>query len=532
MKARLMRVPFTSLLIAFLVLAVVRLNAAEPLQADLVLRGGTLFEGNGSPGQVGDVAIRGDRIVGVGKFEVKSADRVIDCTGLYVSPGFIDLHTHSDDQVVSSTSRACVNYVIQGCTTSVTGNRGSGPLDVAAFYAKVNLAGAGTNVAHLLTQGSLREQVVGNVDRKPTADELAKMKALAEKAMRDGAWGMSTGLIYVPSVYADTSELIEIATVVGSYGGIYASHIRGEGTELLAAVSEAMQIGQTAKCPVHLSHFKSSGSENWGLIRQATALIEAARKEGRLVTADQYPYTASSTSLEATLFPTWARSGGSKELIARMTDAEVGPRLRKDVQASIDHAAGGEAVVIARFKPRQDWVGKSVKQIAEQEQKSPLEIAYEVVKLGGAAVVNFSMSEEDVRFAMQLPWVATASDGRAYLPGPDRPHPRSYGTFARKIGRYALADKVLSVEQAIRSASGLPADIIGFTDRGYLKEGFAADVVVFDPAKYLDTATFDEPHHYATGVHYVFVNGTPAVHEGQPTGALAGKALKHESKKR
>ncbi len=527
-----MRVPVASLLVAFLALATAAVNGAEPLQVDLVLRGGTLFDGSGSPGQIGDVAIRGDKIVGVGKFEVKSADRVIDCTGLFVSPGFIDLHTHSDDQVVSPTLRACVNYVIQGCTTSVTGNCGSGPVDVAALYAKVNLAGAGTNVAHLLPQGSLREQVVGNIDRKPTADELARMKSLADRAMQDGAWGMSTGLIYVPSVYAETSELIEIATVVGSHGGLYASHIRGEGTELLAAVSEAMQIGQTAKCPVHISHFKASGSENWGLIRQAAAQIEAARKEGRLITADQYPYTASSTSLEATLFPTWARSGGAKELIARMTDVEAGPRLKKDVERSIDRAAGGEAVVIARFKARQDWVGKSVKQIAEQEQKTPLDIAYEVVKLGGAAVINFSMSEEDVRFAMQLPWVATASDGRSYLPGPDRPHPRSYGTFARKIGRYALTDKVLSVEQAIRSASGLPADIIGFKDRGYLKANFAADVVVFDPAKYLDAATYEEPHHYATGVRHVFVNGIPAVHEGQPTGALAGKALKHESVRR
>ena len=506
-----------------------RLSGAEPIQADLVLRGGTLFDGSGSPGVIGDLALREGLIVGVGKFEVKSADRVIDCTGLYLAPGFIDLHTHSDDQVVSPTLRACVNYVVQGCTTSVTGNCGSGPVDVAAFYAKVNLTGAGTNVAHLLTQGSLREQVVGNVDRRPTADELAKMRSLADQAMQDGAWGMSTGLIYVPSVYAETSELIEIAQVVGSHGGLYASHIRGEGSELLTAVNEAMQIGLKAKCPVHISHFKASGSENWGLIRQAAVQIETAHAAGHIVTADQYPYTASSTSLEATLFPTWARSGGSTELIARINDAEAGPRLRKDVQRSIDRAAEGQAVVIARFKPRQDWVGKSVKQIAESEQKSAIDIALEIVKRGGAAVVNFSMSEEDVRYAMQLPWVATASDGRSYLPGADRPHPRSYGTFARKIGRYALLDNVLSVEQAIRSASGLPADIIGFKDRGYLRTGLAADVVVFDPAKYLDTATFEEPHHYATGVRYVFVNGIPAVHEGQPTGALAGKALKHES---
>ena len=513
----------------FLCLAAAFSHAVEPIDADLVLRGGTLFDGSGSPGQIGDVALRDGKIVGVGKFDLKTVDRVIDCTGLFVAPGFIDLHTHSDEQVVSPTLRACVNYVIQGCTTSVTGNCGSGPVDVAAFYAKINASGAGTNVAHLLPQGSLREQVVGNVDRPPTEDEHARMRTLADRAMRDGAWGMSSGLIYVPSVYADTGELIEIAQVIASHGGIYASHIRGEGSELLNAVNEAIKIGESAKLPVHISHFKASGSEHWGLIRQAAAQIEVARTAGRIVTADQYPYTASSTSLEATLFPTWARSGGSKELLARMTDAEAGPRLRKDVQLSIDRAAEGDAVVIARFKARQDWVGKSLKQIAEAEKKPSLDIAFEIVKLGGAAVINFSMSEDDVRYAMQLPWVATASDGRSYLPGPDRPHPRSYGTFARKIGRYALLDKVLSVEQAIRSASGLPADIIGFKDRGYLRTGLAADVVAFDPAKYLDTATFSEPHHYATGVRYVFVNGTPAVHEGQPTGALAGKALKHES---
>jgi len=513
----------------FLFLAVKGLRAAEPIDADLVLRGGTLFDGSGSPGKIGDVAIRDGKIVGIGKFDLKTVDRVIDCTGLYVAPGFIDLHTHSDEQVVSPTLRACVNYVIQGCTTSVTGNCGSGPVDVAAYYAKINTSGAGTNVAHLLPQGSLRERVVGNVDRPPTEDEHARMRSLADRAMRDGAWGMSTGLIYVPSVYADTGELIEIAQVVASHGGIYASHIRGEGSELLNAVNEAIKIGESAKLPVHISHFKASGSEHWGLIRRAAAQIETARTAGRIVTADQYPYTASSTSLEATLFPTWARSGGSKELLARMKDEEAGPRLRKDVQRSIDRAAEGDAVVIARCKARQDWVGRSVKQIAEAEQKPPLDIVFEIVKLGGASVINFSMSEDDVRYAMQLPWVATASDGRSYLPGADRPHPRSYGTFARKIGRYALLDKVLPVEQAIRSASGLPADIIGFKDRGYLRTGLAADVMVFDPAKYLDTATFSEPHHYATGVRYVFVNGTPAVHEGQPTGALAGKALKHES---
>jgi N-acyl-D-amino-acid deacylase len=502
------------------------LAADGPIDADLVLKGGTIFDGSGSPGVVGDVAIRSEKIIGVGQLKLGQVERTIDCSGLYVTPGFIDLHTHSDEQVIAPTLRACVNYVIQGCTTSVTGNCGSGPTDVAEFYAKIDAAGAGTNVAHLLPQGSLRDRVLGSVERKATDEELTKMRDLADKAMRDGAWGMSTGLIYVPSVYASTDELIELAKVVASHGGIYASHIRGEGRELLTAVNEAMQIGESAKLPVHISHFKASGSENWGTIRQAVALIETARRKGRAITADQYPYTASSTSLEATLIPTWARSGGNKELFKRMDDPETGSRIRDAVQRDIDRAADGAALFIARYKPRPDWVGKHLKQIADEETRPAIDIACEVFRNGGAAIVNFSMSEEDVRFAMQLPWVSTASDGRSYLPNSDRPHPRNYGTFARKIGRYAIREKVMPVEQAIRSASGLPSDILGLKDRGYLKEGLAADIAVFDPAKYIDEATFAEPHHYASGIRYVFVNGVPAVHEGQPTGALAGRSLK------
>lgn len=370
---------------------------------------------------------------------------------------------------------------------------------------------------------------MGSVDRRATVDDLTRMKDLTDKAMREGAWGMSSGLIYVPSVYADTTELTELARVVASHRGLYASHIRGEGRQLLTAVTEALQIGDRAGLPVHISHFKSSGSENWGLIRQAAAAIEAVRKQGRVVTADQYPYTASSTSLEATLFPTWARSGGNAELIKRLDDAESEPRIRREVQQDLDKSAGGAAVVLARFKPHPEWIGKSLKQIAEDTGRPARDVAYEIVRQGGAAVVNFSMNEEDVRFGMQLPWVATASDGRSYLPGGDRPHPRSYGTFARKIGHYSLREQVIPLEQAIRSASGLPADILGLKDRGYLKQGMAADIVVFDPARYIDNATFDDPHRYASGVRFVFVNGVPAVHDGTPTGALAGRALRHSS---
>jgi len=260
-------------------------------------------------------------------------------------------------------------------------------------------------------------------------------------------------------------------------------------------------------------------------------MIEQARKKGQRVTADQYPYTASSTSLDATLIPTWARAGGRKALIARIDDPKQGNRIRSEMADSLKRKQNGAVLRIARYRPRQDWVGKTLLEIARAEKIEPLELAIQISRNGGASIVHFSMSEEDVRYVMQIPWVATASDGRAYLPAADRPHPRSYGTFPRKLGHYAIREKVLPLEQAIRSATGLPADILGFSKRGYLRKNSYADLVVFDPHELIDVATFDAPHQYSRGVRYVFVNGRPAIFAGTPTGALAGKALKHPSGK-
>lgn len=513
--------------IGFLLVGTPAAYAQDAIDVDVLLRGGTIYDGSAAAGRIGDVAIKGDKIIAIGTIKTGRVGRTIDCKGLYVTPGFIDLHTHSDSQVVDPALRASVNYVIQGCTTQVTGNCGSGPVDVGTFYKKIDDGGAGTNVAHLLPQGSLREKVVGDVDRKATADELKEMEALAAKAMRDGAWGMSTGLIYVPSVYADTDELIAIAKVVGRHRGLYASHIRGEGTELLTAVGEALRIGKEGHLPAHISHFKAAGQESWGTLRLAAEMIEQAQQRGEKVSADQYPYTASSTSLEATIVLTWARSGGTAEFIQRLDDAESGPKLRKEIQASLSTKRDGAAIYLVRCKSHPEWIGKNLVEAAEMARQTSLDVALEILRKGGASVVNFSMNEDDVRMAMQRPWVATASDGRSYLPGEDRPHPRSYGTFARKIGRYCLQEKVISIEHAIRSCSGLPADIIGFRDRGYLKADYFADVVVLDPKTYIDAATFDDPHQYAQGTRYVFVNGQPTVFQGVPTGTLAGRALRH-----
>lgn len=500
-------------------------DAGEPVRADVLLKDATIHDGSGSEPIVGDVAIRKDRIVAVGTFRTGQVDRTIDCRGLVVTPGFIDLHNHSDSQVTDRLTRGNVNYLMQGCTTVVTGNCGSGPVNAAEYHRKIDAAGAGTNVAHLLPQGSLRDAVMGTAHRAPSEDELNRMRELAATAMKDGVWGMSTGLIYVPSSYAETAEIVAVARVVAEHGGIYASHIRGEGTTLLASVDEALRIGRDAGLPVHISHFKASGRDAWGLIRRAVDRIEEARKSGQKVTADQYPYVASSTSLEATLIPTWARAGGQSELLKRLDDAEKGKKIRDEMRRGIELADDGKRIVLARYAPQQAWVGRSLAEIAEHEKLTPLEAALIVTRNGGAAVVNFNMDEDDVRFAMRLPWVATASDGRAFVPNADRPHPRSYGTFSRKIGLYSIERNVLPLSQAVRGASGLPADILGLPERGYLKAGNYADVVVFDPKTFRDEATFDDPHRYSRGLRYVFVNGSPAVFDGQPTGALAGRAL-------
>ncbi|HBL48020.1 D-aminoacylase [Gimesia sp.] len=505
------------------------LYAQNQTSFDILLKGGTIIDGTGKPGFTGDIAIKYDRIVQIGPEIKGTASETIPCRGLTIAPGFIDLHNHSDRQIISPLTRANMNYVTQGCTTIVTGNCGSGPVDTEEYYRIIDAAGSGTNVLHLIPQGSLRDEVMGSGQRKPTDEELQKMKSLAEKAMQDGAWGMSTGLIYVPSSYAETDELVELAQIVSRYQGIYASHIRNESTELLAAVNEALKIGKQAKLPVHISHFKSSGQDAWGLVIRAAAMIEDARKQGQNVTADQYPYIASSTSLGATLIPAWARAGSNKELVARLEAPETSEKIRKAIQSNIEKREEGKAVRIARYSERPDWVGKNLLQIAEKENKSVLDIVLEITRQGGASVVNFSMNEADVRQIMKIDWVATASDGRAYLPGSDRPHPRNYGTFPRKLAYYALQQKVIPLEHAVRSMTGLPADILGLKDRGYLREGAYADIVVMDTDTLIDKATFDDPHQYSDGIRFLYVNGSPAITAGFPTGSLAGKALRHQT---
>lgn len=504
-----------------------------PVDADVVIRGATLFDGAG-PTRKADVAIKGDRIAAAGAFEVAGQPRVIDGAGLVVAPGFIDLHTHCDNTGITTPERRhLLNYLTQGVTTVVTGNCGSGPVDVAAYLKRLDDGKVGCNVAHLVPHNSVRDKVMGNVDRPPDAAELAKMKQLFEQGMKDGAWGFSSGLEYTPGAYAKIEELVDLAKVAAAHGGLYATHMRDEDAGVLTSIEEAIAIGRRAGLPVHISHLKCGSKPVWHRAADAIALIQAVRQRGERVTADQYPYRGWSTNMAAALVPPKFRRGTGEEYRARLDDVEQGPLIRKAIADAIDKYDAGASFLIARYKPRPAWQGKTLGAIAAAEHKPVIDVALTIERNGGASVVGLTMHEDDVRLIMRQPFVATASDGGAAIPSNESvPHPRSYGTFPRKLGRYAIEDKVITLDEALRSSSSLPADIIGLKDRGYLKPGYFADVVVFDPPTLRDTATFEKPHQYAPGVKYLFVNGVLAIDNGKPTEALAGRALRRVAVKK
>jgi N-acyl-D-amino-acid deacylase len=500
--------------------------------ADFLIRNASVIDGTGSDPLRADIAIRDGRIVAVGKLGDAKSKRTIDASNWVAAPGFIDLHTHSDDPIQREKTRANVNYLTQGVTTVVTGNCGGGPTDVAKMFATIEEHGAGTNVIHLIPHGSIRRQVVGEANRVATDDEMGQMRQLIDREMRNGTWGMSTGLIYTPGCYASTEELVELSKVVAAHGGFYASHIRGEDWDsLLESIREAIRIGREASLPIHISHLKASGPRAWGMMPAACRAIEEAQAAGLAVTADQYPYTASSTSLAAMTVPSDDREGGNDALAKLLKDGTRSAQLRGRIAKTLAGRGGGGTIRIASYSTQPKWQGKSLDEIAAMEGREPIDITIEILANGGASAVSFGMSEDDVVFAMKKPYVATASDGGAKVPDKTVPHPRSYGCFPRKIGRYAIENRIVSLPFAVRSASGLPADILKLPERGYIRTGWWADIVLFDPAQFRDTATFDNPHQYAHGIQFVWVNGKLAIDRGEFTQTLAGNPLRHTTPK-
>ncbi|CAN5838003.1 D-aminoacylase [soil metagenome] len=496
---------------------------------DLVIVGGSVIDGTGAPARRADVAVRDGRIARIGSIPASAGKASIDAAGLVVSPGFIDVHTHADD--IWERPRA-ENFIRMGVTSIVAGNCGGSAVDVAAAFERVVQTPAAVNFSTLIGHNTVRGAVMGSVNRDPSAGELQKMKALVWKGMADGAVGFSTGLQYIPGTYAKTPEIMELARVAANAGGLYASHMRNEGTALEASVEEALRIGDAAGARVQISHLKVDSPSRWGASAQALALIDAARARGRQVEADQYAYTAASSSL-GIRFPSWALEGGQAKITERLTDAATWARIKEEIRALLAERGLKDLAFarIASYRADPSLNGLSMPEAASKVKgaASPdaqLETAREMMLAGGASMVYHFMSDDDVHRIMKHPFVGFASDSGVLVPGAGVPHPRGYGNNARVLGEYVRVRKVIPLEEAVRKMTSLPAQHFQFRDRGSVKEGYFADLVLFDPATVSDAATFEKPHAYATGIPYVLVNGVVVVRDGAHTGATPGVILR------
>jgi N-acyl-D-aspartate/D-glutamate deacylase/dipeptidyl aminopeptidase/acylaminoacyl peptidase len=490
---------------------------------DLLIRGGRVVDGTGADPVVRDIGIRDDRIVFIGDAAQSSlsAARTINADGLIVAPGFIDPHTHAFEDLSNPQRKNNVNYLMQGVTTVFTGNDGAGPVNVNEVYSQWQRDGIGTNAAVFVGHGTVRGKVLGMKDAEPTAEQLEQMKAMVSRAMDEGALGLSTGLYYAPGSYAKTEEVIELAKVAAAKGGLYDSHLRDESSYtigLLGSIRETLRIGREAHIPVHISHLKALGTDVWGQSKDVIALVEQAQREGIKVTANQYPYTASGTSIGASLLPRWAEAGGNKELLKRIDDPVVRPKLMAEMEANLKRRGGPESLLITGTRNR-EWVGKTLGALSKQWNKTPVEAALEIIKAGGASVASFNMNEQDIENFMRQSWVMTGSDGSSG-------HPRKYGTYPRKLREYVYERKIIALPFAIRSSSALVAETFGLAERGRIAPGSFADLVLFDEKTIRDRATYEQPELFAEGVKYVIVNGRVAVEDGKYNGVLAGHPLR------
>ncbi len=508
---------------------------------DLVIRSGRVVDGTGGPWFVADVGIKGDTITAVQPRLNAAGARVIEAQGLVVSPGFVDVHTHvepregGEDMVGNPASE---NNLRQGVTTVIGSPDGGGPVGVGAYLAKVEAARPAINVAAFIGHGSVRSEVMGQVNRAATADELEKMRALVRTGMREGAVGLSTGLFYVPGNYAPLEEVIELARVAGEFGGIHQSHMKDEAAKILDSVRDTIAIGEKGGLPTQVTHHKIVGKANWGRSVDTLRMIDEARARGVDATIDQYPYTASSTSIQGGLIPQWAQEGGREKMLAGLRDQGTRGKVLRAIASSIENDRGGGDpgnVVLAACGWDPSLAGKSLAQVLKERGRavsveSAAELVIEIVEKGGCSAIYHAINEEDLVRIMRHPATMIASDAAPGVPtfGRNVPHPRAYGTFARVLGLYVREKKVLSLEEAILKMSAFPARRVGLADRGVIRPGMKADVVVFNAATIIDRATFEKPHQYAEGVSAVVVNGQVALADGKVTPARAGRALRRQ----
>jgi N-acyl-D-amino-acid deacylase len=511
----------TSRLVAFLLLFLApRLYAQPTPPLDLIIRNGSLVDGSGAPARLTDIGIANDRIVFVGPGTGLSAKRIIDATGLIVSPGFIDPHTHTVADLSDLKRSRNDAYLLQGVTTVVTGNDGSSPTAIGPTLARWKQQGIGTNAALFIGQGTVREQVMHLSDATPTRAQIEQMKALVDRAMNEGALGLSTGLYYAPGSFSSTEEVIQLAKVAAAHHGLYDTHLRDESSYtigLLAAVQETIRIGREAHLPVMISHIKALGADVWGQSAGVIRLIDDARKDGVNIVASQYPYTASGTSVTASLIPRWAQADGN--LLRNLSDPALHTRLLREMNENLIRRGGADTLLMTSATDK-TIVGKTLAQIAAERRLNPIDAAMQIIRTGGSDVASFNMKEADIDAFMRQPWVITCSDG-------SEGHPRKFGTFPRKYRLYVADRHILTLEAFIRSSTSLTAETLGLKDRGLLKPGYFADILVFDPQTFTDRATYQAPTLQASGVRFLTVNGQLAIDSGTLSTRLAGRPLTH-----
>jgi dihydroorotase/N-acyl-D-amino-acid deacylase len=505
--------------------------AAQVAPYDLVLRNARIVDGTGSPWYRADLGIRGSTIARIAPSVDEPALRTIDVGGEVVAPGFIDIHTHASRGIFQIPTAD--NYVRQGVTTLIEGPDGSSPVPLGPFLAKLEALQKSVNIGAFIGQGSIRSTVIGEVNRAATPDELERMRALVEEGMKAGAFGLSTGLFYVPGTFTPTDEVIELAKVAGRFGGIHISHMRDETSGVLDSVNETIAIGERGGLPTQVTHHKVIGRPNWGKSVETLQAVDAARARGVDATIDAYPYTASSTSIQGALFPAWAQEGGRKQVLARLNDSTIRPKIKAEIVRVIMNERGGgdpKNIVVASCDWDASLAGKNLSEVTVMRGLAPTvdnaaEAAMWMVQSGGCQGVFHAIGEEDLERILRHPATMIASDGEIPTFGKASPHPRSYGTFVRVLAVYARERKIITLADAVRKMTAFPAQRLGLLDRGLVRPGMKADLVVFDPARVRDLATFDKPHQYAEGISHVITNGQVVFEGGAMTAARPGVVL-------